>query len=59
MGNDGVPDITWLVTPRLPGRRVKGGGGLGLAQIITQIKATFEWIWISEVGGEQGDLKIQ
>lgn len=54
MGNDGVPAITWLVTPMLPGRGVRGGGGLGVAQIITQIKAMFEWIWVSRMGGEQG-----
>lgn len=54
MGNDRVPAITWLVTPRLPGRRVRGVSGLGVTQIITQIKATFEWIWVSQMGGEQG-----
>lgn len=59
MGNDRVLAITWLVTPRQPGRGVRGGSGLGVMQIMTQIKATFEWIWVSQLWGEQGQSKIK
>lgn len=47
MGNDGVPAITWLVTLKLPGSGMRGGGGLRVAQIITHIKAKLEQIWVS------------
>lgn len=59
MGNDRVLAITWLVTPRQPRRGVRGGSGLGVIQIMTQIKATFEWIWVSQLWGQQGQSKIK
>lgn len=59
MGNDRVLAITWSVTPRQPGRGVRGGSGLGVIQIMTQIKAAFEWIWVSQLWGEQGQSKIK
>lgn len=57
MGNDRIPAITCLVIPGLPGRGVRGCRGdwpEGGGQITAQIKAWFEWIYGSQMRGEQG-----